>query len=459
MTLRQTIVPFGPAATLQEVSNPPGAFQISIADSVPPGTEILIRVFFYDSIVGYAEDYDYISFIIEPSYLDLNANNLTATFSSIGSLGFNDVLNNAEGSGFLWRNSPESISPFGRQLIYEAGLMVGTDSNHVVDVVLSSDGNDPDEDLTPSNIIHYVDPPDRSNAAQELTFALTDSLADTSIQIGLHATCQAYAFTQGLAANAVIAKYIFTAQPGSALAMSDSAAATLFLDWDIGSTGDLNVTRFDSATATAISYMLQPDYPYIGVKLLSPLPSGGSLPSGAALNYHAIMCNGSQGDINTYGPFLKPAKWTSMTEFYDSVGPGDIAHTFGLKNMPMRSQGSVEMTVVIALAENATLLQQTINEADSLWLEGISEAVSQPVTVSNTLEVFPNPFHNMLHIAWDASGPAHLTIYDALGRIITSKDVNSSQFDFSPPEIPSGFYTIDVEVGGTHLRRQVVASE
>jgi hypothetical protein len=256
-----------------------------------------------------------------------------------------------------------------------------------------------------------------------------------------------------LAANAVIAKYIFTPQPRSALAMSDSAAATLFLDWDIGSTGDLNITRFDSASATAISYMLQPDYPYIGMKLLSPVPSG------AALNYHAIMCNGSQGDINTYGPFLKPAKWTTMTEFYDSAGPGDIAHTFGLKNMPMRSQGSIEMTVVFALAENAALLQQTISEADSLWLEGLSGVAAQPLIPSNILEVFPNPFHNLLHIAWDASGPAHLTIYDALGRIITSKDVNSSQFDFSPPEIPSGFYTIDVEVGGTHLRRQVVASE
>ncbi len=68
-----------------------------------------------------------------------------------------------------------------------------------------------------------------------------------------------------------------------------------------------------------------------------------------------------------------------MTQFSDSVGAGDISHTFGLKNMPMRSQDSVEMTVVIALAENAALLQKTIDEADSLWLEGLSEAVSQPV--------------------------------------------------------------------------------
>ncbi len=455
--LHQSIIPFGPVGTLQAISNDPAAFQITVADNVPPNTEILIRVFFFDTLSGYAEDYDYIRFVIEPSYLDLNANNLSVTFSSIGSLGYNDVLNNSEGSGLFWRTAPASISPFGKQLIYEAGLMVGTDSNHVVDVVQGDDGNSPDFDLTSNEIIHYVDPPDHSNAAQELTYSLTDSLADPSIQIGLHATCKAYAFTQGLAANAVIVKYTFSGEPGSAFAATDNAAAAFFLDWDVGPSGALNYTRFDSATATAISYRLDQGYPYLGMKLISPLPPG------ASFNYHAVLNDGSQGDINTYGPFLKPAKWLSMNEFYDSVGPGDIAHTFGLKNMPIHSQGLVEMTFVIALAENPALLTQTIAEAqsigdaDTIWFE---EGVSpQPVTAPSALEVFPNPFHNVLHVSWDATGPAHVMVYDALGRTILSKDVSASQFDFAPTGIPSGFYTIDVAIGGTHLRRHVVASE
>ncbi len=452
VTLHQTVIPFGPAATLQEVSNTSSAFQITIADNVPSNTQVLIRVFFYDSTVGYAEDYDYFSFVIAPSYLDLNANNLTVTFSSIGSLGYNDVLNNTEGSGFLWRNAPDSISPLGRILLNEGGLMVGTDSNRVVDVVLGEDGEDADEDLTPDQIAHYVQPPDHPNAAQELAFALTDSLADSSIMVGLHATCQAYAFTQGLAANALVAKYVFHGTPGNTLSMSDSAAAALFLDWDIGTSGSNNVTEFDSATSTAISYRTDADYPYIGMKLLSPLPPG------AALNYYAIMNDGSQGPIDIYDSYSKANKWTTMTDFNSSAGPGDISHTFGLKNMPMRSQDSIEMTVVIALAENAAVLQQTINEVDTLW-NGIASIAPQSASPASTLEVFPNPFHNTLHVSWDVTGSAIVTIYDALGRTIVSKNVNSSQFDFSPPQIPSGFYTIDVEVGGTHLRRQVIASE
>ncbi len=452
VTLKQSVIPFGPVATMQEVSNAVAAFQISISDSAPPNTEILIRVFFYDSVAGYAEDYDYFSFVVESSYLDLNANDLTVTFSSIGSLGYNDVLNNEQGSGFEWRNAPAEITPIGRELLYEGGLMVGTDTAHVVDVVLGADGVTADLDLTPSELIHYVEPPDHPNAAQEIAFTLSDSLADTAVQVGLHATCNSYAFTQDLAANALVAKYIFRGTPGGPLAASDSAAAALFLDWDIGLSGANNITEFDSTTATAVTYRLDPNYPYLGMKLLSKLPPG------AELNYHAILNDGSQGDITVYGPFLKSNKWTTMTEFYDAAGPGDISHTFGLKNMPIQSQDSVEMTVVIALAESRALLDQTINETAALW-EQASGVIQEAGAGSGALEVFPNPFKQALHLSWDLAGPAQVSIYDALGRMIASANVSGSQYDFSPPAIPSGFYTVDIQVGGTHLRRQVVASE
>ncbi len=462
VTLHQTIVPFGPVGTLGLVRNDPSALQVSIADSAPPNTLVLIRVFFYDSTVGYAEDYDYFSFTINPSYLDLNKNNLTVTFSSTGSLGYNDVLVNQEGSGFLWRVPPPSTPPYGRSLLYQGGLMAGTDSNHVVDIIENSDASGADMDFTPDEIVHYVTPPDNPNAAQELACSYSDSLADPSIQIGIRTRCQAYAFTgDGLASNAIVVNYVFrhlNSSGGFFPPASDSTAAGLYLDWDIGPSGLINVTRFDSARQMAITYRLQPgypyqDYPYIGVKLLSPLPPG------AALNYHAIMNDGSQGDLNTYNGMTKANKWTSMTEFLESTGPGDVSHSFGLKNMPMRSQDSVVMTLVIALAEDTATLGQTIDETAKLWSQPLGVPLSPMEWGQAALEVFPNPFQHALHISWDAIGPARVTIYDAVGRIIDSRVVSGSGYDFNPPVVPSGFYTVDVLVGGTHLRRQVVAEE
>ena len=467
VTLHQTVVPFGPAGTMQSVQNDPSALQVSIANNTPPNTQVLIRVFFYDSTVGYGTlpsgmpDYDYFSFTINPNYLDLNKNNLTVTFPSMGTIGYNDPLVNNEGSGFLWRIPPPSVLSFSRSVLYQGGLMAGIDSSHVVDVIEDANANLPDMDFTPEAMVHYVTPPDHANAAQELACTYTDSLADSSIQIGLRTRCQAYAFNDGsLADNAIVVKYVFRHRdsPGVPSA-NDSTAAALFLDWDIGASGLINITRFDSASQTAISYRLESGYPYAGVKLLSPLPPG------ASLNYRAIWDDGAVGGIDPYNGLSKSDKWTMMTQFLNYAGPDDISHTFGLKNMPMRSQDSVEMTMVIALAESPELLHQTIDETAQLW-SGTSSITPAPIKMAQAaLEVFPNPFQHTLHVAWDASGaspsmlPARVTIYDAVGRIIDSRMVSGSEYDFTPPTVPSGFYTVDVLVGGTHLRRQVVAEE
>ena len=454
VTLGQTLVSFGPAGTLQVVTNDSTAFRLRIADSVPPNTQILVRVFFSDSSVGYYEDYDYFRFTVNPSYLDLNKNNLTVTFSSTGNLGYNDALINSEGSGFLWRNPPPFISPEGLSLLYQGGLMAGIDSNHVVDVIEGLNPNAPDYDFTPEENVHYITPPDHSSAAQELECEYTDSLADPSVQIGLRTRCRAYAFNQGLAANAIVIDYVFyhlNNSLGTYPLASDSTEAGIYTDWDIGPSGNLNVTRFDTSTQTAISYRLEQNFPYVGVKLLSPLPPG------AALNYHAIMNNGSQGDINTYAGLSKQDKWRMLTEFYKTTGPGDISHSFGLKNMPLRSQDSVEMILVIALAQDQATLDQTIDQTAALWAQK-SGVHAMPPAAQSMLEVYPNPFQHTLHISWDQGGPALITIFDEIGRVVESRIVSSSFYNFTPT-LPSGVYTVDVLVGGIHLRRQVMATQ
>ncbi len=456
--LAQAIVPFGADSTMQEIANDPALFQLTVSNDVPPNTRVLIRIFFSDSSVGYFDDYDYVSFIVNPSYLDLNKNNLTVTVSSFGSIGYNDVLSNQEGSGFLWRVAPELISPYGRSVLFQGGLMAGTDPDHVVDVIEGTDAQGyPDMDFTPSEIVHYVVPPDRLHAVQELACSYTDEQADPNRQIGLNTQCHAYAFQDGLAANAVVFQYIFRHDSASNFAVaSDSTAAALYADWDIGLSGTDNLTRFDSSTQTALTYRLEGDgpmngnYPLIGVRLISPIPQG------AALNYRAVMNDGSEGGLNPYQGLVSSDKWTAMTEWFQEAGPGDVSHSFGLKNMPLASEDSVEMTLVIAMAADLPTLNQTIDQTAALWAQ--NSGVGPPrATTAASLQVFPNPFHHSLHISWGVPGPAHITIYDALGRLVEAKSVSASAFDFEPSSLPTGFYTIDVVVGGTHLRREVVA--
>ncbi len=451
ITLHQSVVPFGPVETMGIVSNDQAAFQITVANEVPPNTVVLMKVLFFDTLAGYAPDYDYFSFVINPSYVDLNATNVTVTLTSKGSLGYQDVLVNKEGSGFRWKNAAPSISLYGRSVLYEGGLIVGRDAQHIVDVVEGNDTYVADSDFTPSVIAHYVEP-DRPNVAQEISTVFSDSAADSAKQVGVRVNENGYAFTKGLAANAVVLKYILRSRPASTgLPPSDSTAAALFFDWDIGLSGSINETKFDSATQTAISYRLDPGYPYLGVKLLSAIPPK------AALNYHAIMNDGSQGDITIYGPFVAQQKWLALNEFYPHAGPGDISHSFGLKNLPLASQDSVEMTVAIAMAESETLLLQTLNEVTSLW-NGPAAVEHSTGDATTNLQVFPNPFQDLLHVSWNgAASFARIVVYDALGRAVFSEAPASNSYSLDLSGIPSGQYVIDVECGGLHLRRQIVS--
>jgi hypothetical protein len=66
---------------------------------------------------GEGIDTDYFSFTINPNYLDLNKNNVTATIDSKGGIGYNDAPRNSQGSGFVWKKAPSFISAEGKSII------------------------------------------------------------------------------------------------------------------------------------------------------------------------------------------------------------------------------------------------------------------------------------------------------------------------------------------------------
>jgi hypothetical protein len=369
-------------------------------------------------------------------------------------------VQNSQGSGLTWQHAPPFILPLAKSVLFQGGLMAGVQrtltsslgedsiAHFVVDVVEGNNDNFANEDFRPVTIVRNV-APDHPNAVQELETTFSDSLVDTSVRVGINVTERAYAFNTGLSANAIVVKYILRRSAFSRL--TDSSAAGLFFDWDIGLSGALNVTHFDTATSSAVTYRLEKGYPYVGVKVISELPAG------AAMQYHALMNDGSQGDISTYGGFTKDEKWLAMTEFFGAAGPGDISHSIGLKNLPMLSKDSVEMTLVIALAEDQSLLAQTITETANQWFA--KQAVTIAEGDSPSLQVFPNPFQSALHVSWSAPSEAYVSLIDGLGRTVATQRVHGSSCEFPILDVPNGFYIIDVEVAGHHFRRRVVASE
>jgi serine protease len=449
-------VQFGKANTLSLVQNFQGSYHVNIASNAPDNYTILVRITFISTPENYGPDIDYFYLVINKGYLDLNKNNLTVTFDSKADIGYNDAPNNTEGSGFLWQTPPPVITVEGRDLLSEAGLMIGIQDS--VRIVSAAPGEASDsycmQDFGTTLPIHYVTPADHPNAAQELHTIFADNNTDPTLQAGVTVEQKNYAFTKDLAANAVVVDYVIHRRVVDTMCyLTDSTAAALFMDWDIGPSGSINQAYISGLdTALSIVRRMEDNYPYIGVKIISDLPKGSQL------NIYELDNNGANGSVSTYDGLTRVEKWTSMTTQRPLAGIGDVSMVCGLKNLPLHSQDSVRITFVIGLAENEALLKQTIDQTRNEWFN--TSAVRTSVQAVNLLLASPNPFGSHLHLAWKTQTPeamAIITITDAIGRTVFSQSTSGSEFDLNRLVLPAGAYTVSIESGSIVLRRQLIS--
>jgi len=450
---------FGKANTLAFVQNFQGSFLIVTSSHTPPNYSVLVKLTYSSSPEGYGPDVDYFTLIINKDYADLNKNNLTVSFDGKANIGYDDPPDNTQGSGFLWRNAPLSILPQGRDVLSDAGLMVGSSPNRLAAAAYSPSGDQlAEQDFIPLQAIHEVTPPDHANAAQELATVFADSIADPMFQAGITANMRSYAFTDDLSANAIVVDYLLrkrgidTGGGHIIYNVNDTSATALFIDWDIGSSGAVNQAYISSLDSMiGVTRRLEDGYPYIGMKIIS------SVPNGAAINIYAFDNNGANGSAHSYGGFSQSDKWLTMTTPRANAGIGDVSMIYGLKNIPLLSADSIRMTFVLAMAENETLLKQTIDQTQTAWF-GIA-SVYQKAQDGNTIFAAPNPFTNKLHIVWssnETNAPARIEISDAIGRIWFARTEQGNETDLAGLQLPPGNYFLLVRQGSTVLRSKII---
>ncbi len=449
-------VRFGIANTLDLVQNIQGSFHITMAKNTPPNYTVSVKLTFYSSAQGYGPDVDYFSLIINQAYLNLDKNNLTVTFDSKGGIGFNDPPNNTQGIGFIWTKAPSSVFIEVRDVLSQAGLMIGVDDS--ARIVSSAPGEFNDayamQDYNIVRPIHYVAPADHSNAVQELHTIFNDTHTDPSLQVGVSVEEKTYAFTKDLTANAVVLDYVIHKRiVDSVTYATDATAVALFMDWDIGTSGGLNKAYISSLdSAISVTRRMEDLYPFVGIKLISDIPNG------AQLNFYALDNNGANGSASTYDGLTRFEKWQTMTTARPLAGIGDVSMIYGLKNLPLLSQDSVRLTFVIGLAENEELLKQTIDQTKNEWI--LNSAV-HPVRQSNdnTIIITPNPFGNHLHINWPSTASATFAtveLSDALGRILISRKAQGSSLELTGIQLPAGTYIVTIRQGAMLLEHTLI---
>lgn len=77
------------------------------------------------------------------------------------------------------------------------------------------------------------------------------------------------------------------------------------------------------------------------------------------------------------------------------------------------------------------------------------------IDISNQIKIYPNPAKDVVHIDGLTTG-AQLTLIDMFGRTLQNVVVKSKNYSFNVAKLPSGIYTVQINVNGTIANRKIV---
>lgn len=413
-----------------DMANNPLSFKID--SNAPLGH---VATFLIEITDGSYSDYKAFTVLINPTFRDLDINNIATTVTGKGNIGFNDYPNNMQGLGFQYLPDKDS-------LLFEGAFMAATSPTHVVDVARDSTANEEDNDFEPIGLIKVQTP--GLNADQESVSMFDDSLA-TSNRVGIRVTLHTYAYKKDSASSFLLLRYQIHNLNNVTI---DSLYAGLFLDWDIGANGQDNIAAFDSTYRLGYAY---------NDKRTPKTYTGCALLGGAKVNYTAI--DNASATTGIYNGFTKLHKWETLSEGTRNsyAGPGDISMVVAGGPVSIAPDTSVTLSFVLTAGDTLQSLEKAVAVAGQI-LDSIDSTPPLP-SFKNLAELFqnyPNPFNPSTTVSFALKAESKVTIevYNVIGQKV--RTLISGSFSEGGP-YPVTF-TSDGLASGVYFVRLIATS-
>ena len=426
VTIAQPTLTLGNLATGQTVV---GQFGLSIGAAAPANTPVRFTLTYQDA-AGY-QDFEKFEVLLNPSFRDLTANRLHTTLGSNGRIGFID--NQAQqGLGLVYRNHDN--------LLWEMGLLVGTDSAHVSNSVIHLATYPQVNDNHFQPLDGPIRPPAAPRADQELTQLLSDAGAGAAalpVQVRVHA----YQWTAAPHDRHIILTYTLRnpgAQPLTNL------YAGLYSDWDIDA-GINNKADWDASRQLGYAYGNIPDSAYAGIRLLAP----AALATYRALDFNADLPGNPWGVSDT---FTLGEKWRALSRGVSRTQAGlglgsDVSTVHGAGPLTIAPGDSVTVAFAVLAADNLPDLQAAADDALAQYQQVMLGTTADGGGGAPAVTVFPNPSADgrfTLQVAADTPRAAALTVLDALGRVVWRGTTAGAQTTLDLRAQPAGVYALRV---------------
>jgi len=389
------LITIGALGSLDTVTNRVHPLVVKISPSVPENYTISFMVSVVD---GNYKDVSTFGIPVQPTFKDMNINNVTMTVTSNGGLGFNDFPTNLQGTGFTFKDIFQN-------LLLEGALMIGVSSTKVSNAARDETGVYPNRHFVTVQPLRVTTP--GPLADQEGVTVFNDNGAGMN-KIGVRVTLQSYAFRDPPNDKYVMLKYTIENTTDS---MITNLYAGLFFDWDING-GSNNIADFD--TSHRMGYVYDDNNTFktrVGVALLSPDKIG----------YRAID-NAGANAWGIYDGFSLAEKWEALSGGTVSnlkAGPGDVSHVVATGPLEIAPSQKKVVGFAVLGGESLTDLKTTAEAAARKWGQIVDVKEIPPSPKEFALyQNYPNPFNPTTVIKYQVSsfGFVSLRVFDVLGR-------------------------------------------
>lgn len=349
----------GSLGTMDSTDNYADPFVIYIQPDNTPDLVLNFRLQFDD---GSYYDYQHFKFIVNPSFITIDTNQVALTVTSKGKLGYTNV-DQASGDGFSYQT---------QALLYEAGLMLAVNDSTVSDCVRSDPAGTEDDDFNPVSYVKFVE----NGMGDEQTFSRFND-SKSSRPVGLQVDQQTFAFHESPDDKYVIVEYIIKNNSGKSL---PAIYAGLYADWDIMDAGK-NRTGWLDSVQTGYAFSTQAGGLYAGIALLTPNPAAYY-----ALDHAAVGGN----NINPNDGFPSSEKYTTLSSdiartVAGAAGQGgDVSHVVGASAADFENGETIKIAFAIIGGSDLTDLASSAGKARKMY-RGLNTA-PVPVLASDVLK-------------------------------------------------------------------------
>lgn len=436
VSIVDSVYSMGPLTTFELDSNSIDPFDVYVKPTAP--TNGLVRFTLIISDGSYTVSYCF-DITVNVDYINVNVNDIATTITSRGKIGFNSD-NQMNGLGFVYNDQAD--------LLYEAGLMIGTSSSKVSDAVRGETQGVSDRDFRSLQNVRHIIPSEISDF--DLLGIMNDDSAGIS-KINVRITQNTHAWSIPGHTKYVMLRYSIK-NPSNLPVVGLNAG--IFTDWDIQNSSQ-NRASYDAGNRLGYSFYSGAASYYAGVKVLS---------GGNARCYSIDNIQGGGGGVDLSDGFNTSEKYTTLSSSRNNAGQNgngnDVIQVVSAGPYTILPGDSITVAFAMLAGESLADLQNSAVNAqqmyDTLFPVGIEESNFR------RLEVYPNPVKaDAGQVSFTATSGEWMDVkvLASDGRTVASeqmKPVAGQLMNIRLPQISAGLYHILTEQGNVRNTARLI---